>query len=143
MTNYQKQFSILEGSGIGLFIESSLSETFKTAYLDIIDGLIEPIKAQHGCLDCVSGHHEDNPAVQNFIEIWKSVKPLKVHLTGPHFRRLLFAMDLASSPPKISIINAGKKIHVSSIDALFELVDELDCTHPKANVEQTMKGKSK
>lgn len=76
-------------------LESRLEELAK--------GLIEPTRAEAGCINYVLQRDLEDPAVYYFYENWRSQEDLDLHFQTPHIRRVMeIAPEILAEPLKLT-----------------------------------------
>ena len=67
--------------------------------------LIEPTRAESGCLRYDLGQPQDDPSTFILTESWRSRADLEAHFAKPYFRALLAQQDaMLVEPPSIRFI---------------------------------------
>jgi quinol monooxygenase YgiN len=68
--------------------------------------LLEPTRAEAGCISYDCHRSQDDPAVFVFYEVWKNREELDKHLGTPYLKALLGKVDeLFSVPPELHFLN--------------------------------------
>jgi quinol monooxygenase YgiN len=76
-------------------LESRLEELAKA--------LIEPTRAEAGCINYVLHRDLEDPAVYYFYENWRSQEDLNLHFQTPHLKRALeIAPEILAEPLKLT-----------------------------------------
>ncbi|HEX8195666.1 MAG TPA: putative quinol monooxygenase [Pyrinomonadaceae bacterium] len=76
-------------------LESRLEELAKA--------LIEPTRAEAGCINYVLHRDLEDPAVYYFYENWRSQEDLDLHFQTPHIRRVMeIAPEILAEPLKLT-----------------------------------------
>jgi quinol monooxygenase YgiN len=69
---------------------------------EALKGLIEPTKAESGCIDYVMHRDLDEPGVYYFYDSWRSQEDLDLHFELPHMKRVLeIAPEVLAEPLKL------------------------------------------
>lgn len=71
--------------------------------LQTLRSVLGPTQVQPGCISCrVYAHDVENENALILLEEWKTQEDLERHLGSDDYRRILAAMDLASTAPEIT-----------------------------------------
>ena len=69
---------------------------------DVLSGLVEPTRAEAGCLGYVLTQSTDDPAVFVTVEQWADAASVDAHMASPHVAAALAgAADLLAAAPNI------------------------------------------
>ena len=66
--------------------------------------LIGPTLAERGCIGCHLQQDADDANLLTFTEEWQDQPDLDLHMASNEYRRLLAVMDMASEPPKVTVM---------------------------------------
>ena len=70
-------------------------------FLEVMQSLREPIRAEHGCVAYYMQQSLDDPLTFVFVEEWRSEAALAEHLTSSHVQEATpTVMDLLAAPPE-------------------------------------------
>lgn len=88
-------------------------------FLEMAQGLLEPIRTEEGCLGCRL--YEDTERHHNFVLVqeWRDQTCLNRHIRGKRFRALLIAMDMLSGPPRVSLSHVSDQTVLPTIEELY------------------------
>jgi quinol monooxygenase YgiN len=69
---------------------------------DVLKSLIEPTRAESGCIDYTMHRDVEEPGVYYFYDNWRSQEDLDAHFEMPHMKRIIeMAPELLAEPLKI------------------------------------------
>lgn len=114
------QKSQLRSDLVSLTIELNIEPIMQYQFTEIMRGIRAPIEAQEGCFKCKMGRDLDRSTTFYFNEKWDTLTSLRVHLGTKQFRKLLFALEMSSRQPLITIQDADGYHTLDSINHLFE-----------------------
>ena len=70
-------------------------------FLEVMQSLREPIRAEHGCIAYDMQQSLDHPLTFVFVEEWRSEAALAEHLASPHVQAAApKVMNLLAAPPE-------------------------------------------
>ena len=70
----------------------------------ILTEMVEPSRADAGCINYTLHQHSENPAIFLFYENWSSKELLDAHLQTPHLQNFIAkAGDLCAEPLDVQI----------------------------------------
>lgn len=69
--------------------------------------IVEPVKAEPGCLACGCYFDARDPSQLLFLERWRSREDFERHARGDSFRVLLSVVDESVKEPQLSIDEIG------------------------------------
>lgn len=76
---------------------------FESRLEELAKGLIEPTRAEAGCVNYVLHRDLEDPAVYYFYENWRSQEDLNSHFQTPHIKRVLeIAPEILAEPLKLT-----------------------------------------
>ncbi|HEX8397490.1 MAG TPA: putative quinol monooxygenase [Pyrinomonadaceae bacterium] len=76
---------------------------FESRLEELAKGLIEPTRAEQGCINYVLHRDLEDPAVYYFYENWRSQEDLDLHFQTPHLKRALeLAPEILAEPLKLT-----------------------------------------
>lgn len=76
---------------------------FESRLEELAKGLIEPTRAEAGCVNYVLHRDLEDPAVYYFYENWRSQEDLNLHFQTPHIKRVLeIAPEILAEPLKLT-----------------------------------------
>lgn len=76
--------------------------------LDVLLSVKGPVLSEPGCLCCcLYDEHGAEPGIL-YMEQWRSLPELELHIKNNSYIRILEAMELSSQPPEISFQETGK-----------------------------------
>ena len=76
---------------------------FESRLEELAKGLIEPTRAEAGCVNYVLHRDLEDPAVYYFYEIWRSQEDLNLHFQTLHLKRALeIAPEILAEPLKLT-----------------------------------------
>lgn len=78
-----------------------VDEKLKAEVDQLLRTLIEPTRAEPGCVSCRLYHEFNDPNVVTWIEEWRAERDLKRRLNSQQFKKVLAALDMSSMQPEI------------------------------------------
>lgn len=105
-----------------------VSENLRNKVLEILISLLEPTKAQEGCL-CIELYEnlQENGSLM-LSQQWSDRITLSRHIRGNRFRSLLVAVDLLSEPPQFILSYINHELELEDIHDLMNFFGHLDHT---------------
>ena len=69
---------------------------------ELLKSLIEPTRAESGCIDYTMHRDLEEPGVYYFYDNWRSQEDLDAHFATPHMKRIIeIAPDVLAEPLKL------------------------------------------
>ncbi len=102
-----------------LKIEVTINPEHRDEFLELVQVILEPTRAQVGCLECHIFVSVGGADKFLFTERWESIALLKTHMLSRRFRPMLHAIDLSSESPKISIQDSSGYHDFESINEMY------------------------
>ena len=93
--------------------------------LDTFQSVMGPAQALPGCLSCSLSEEVDESQGILYIEQWRSLQELELHVNSSIYDRILEVMELSSQPPEISFHEIGNKWG-------FELIEKVRTSEHEA-----------
>ena len=84
--------------------------------LQILHSIIEPTRAEVGCIDCSVYQDTGHENQILFIQKWRSEKFLQRHLRSDEYQKVLLVMDMALTPPEIVFDTISSTSGVETIE---------------------------
>ncbi|MDP7061391.1 MAG: putative quinol monooxygenase [Planctomycetota bacterium] len=76
--------------------------------LEVLDGLLEPSRAEPGCISYRYFFDSENPNIIHFFELWADQAAVDFHFATPHFQALSEKLpNLIVGDPNLSIYEAA------------------------------------
>lgn len=76
--------------------------------LEVLDGLLEPSRAEPGCVSYRYFFDSENPNIVHFFELWQDQAAVDFHFSTPHFQALAEQLpDLIVGGPDLRIYEAA------------------------------------
>lgn len=88
-------------SNVVLIATITAKPTCAPRLLPILKALVEPSRAEPGCLAYVLHSYDSDENTFLFYEVWKSEEDLNAHNESPHFKAAVDQMDGIAASVKI------------------------------------------
>jgi len=76
--------------------------------MDLLDGMLEPSRAEPGCVSYRYFIDSENANIVHFFELWQDQAAVDFHFSTPHFQQLGESIaDLIVGAPDIRIFEAA------------------------------------
>src|SRR5262249_27954081 len=80
----------------------------RSEIMQTLRSLIGPTLAERGCRACHLQQDAEDQNLLTFSEEWENQADLDLHMASAEYRKLLAVMDMASEPPKVTIMTVQK-----------------------------------
>ena len=84
--------------------------------LQILRSIVEPTRAEVGCIDCSVYQDTEMENQILFIQKWRSEEFLQRHLRSEEYQKVLLVMEMALSPPEIIFDTIASTSGVETIE---------------------------
>ena len=84
--------------------------------LQILRSIVEPTRAEVGCIDCSVYQDTEMENQILFIQKWRSEEFLQRHLRSEEYQKVLLVMEMALAPPEIVFDTISSTSGVETIE---------------------------